>query len=105
MKIVEQAHRYYLKNKSKIDKYNKEYLKGYKENEKRKQIRKIKKATSYKYPISNQKCEFCDNKATERHHNTLPYETDKFSYICKKCHREKNKETKIKKIEKPKHII
>jgi len=50
-------------------------------------IRYIKRRTRLLYPLYKcLKCKFCDNGATEHHHNTFPIEIDKFNYICHECH-------------------
>jgi hypothetical protein len=49
-------------------------------------IRSIKRSTRNYFKIEGHKCEFCGNKATEHHHNTVPIEFDKFNYLCHECH-------------------
>lgn len=55
---------------------------------KRMAMRRLRAMTNMKYPIlENQLCELClVNKATQRHHTTIPYHVDRFVFICKRCH-------------------
>ena len=55
-------------------------------------IRNIKRKTRYHFRLKDKRCEFCDNKATEHHHNTIPIEFDKFNFVCHNCHINKCKE-------------
>lgn len=81
---------YYQKNKQKINNRKKrlERKKGYSYDKSpfRKLKKDIRDKTRYKYPITIQKCKFCENKAEERHHTTEPIKLDKFVFVCKKCH-------------------
>ncbi len=58
--------------------------------DKQKVLRNIKRKTRTKYPIENQKCKFCPEKARERHHYTTPLEIDKFYFVCHQCHLEQD---------------
>lgn len=46
----------------------------------------IRSKTRQKYPLNDNKCVKCSNKAEHRHHTTEPKEVDKFEFLCKKCH-------------------
>ena len=53
---------------------------------KRREETAIRRATREKYPLKNQKCVKCGEKAENRHHTTEPKEVDKFIFLCKTCH-------------------
>jgi len=57
---------------------------------------KIRYLTRKKYPIINQKFEFCLAPAVEHHHFTNPYEVDKFNYICHSCNVRQDYSMKLK---------
>ena len=82
--------KYYLKNRDKIIK---RILKNEKENnyihqktEKQRKLRYIKRETRRKYPLKEQKCILCKNKATEHHHPTKPIQISSFVFTCHGCH-------------------
>lgn len=58
--------------------------------DKQRKLRYIKRETRRKYPLKNQLCFKCGDKATEHHHYTFPIEVDKFYYACHKCHVHQN---------------
>lgn len=77
------------RNKNKLPMYKKKYRKY----NKLKVNLRNKTRANFKIPI-NQKCQFCDNLAIARHHYTIPYEFDKFWFVCRECHRIKDLELK-----------
>ncbi len=46
----------------------------------------IRKQTGAKYPLADNKCNFCTNKATQHHHTTEPMTIDDFDFVCDKHH-------------------
>ena len=58
----------------------------------------VRAKTRQKYPLKGNKCVKCGKNAKHRHHTTEPLETDKFLFLCRKCHlKEHGKKThKIK---------
>jgi len=60
-------------------------------------VRHIKRRTRMLYPLTflNVSCEFCDNPATEHHHNTNPITIKSFNFVCHGCHKVKNQEMRI----------
>jgi len=55
-------------------------------------LRYIKRETRRLFPLFKViKCNFCDNGATEHHHNTNPITFDNFNYACHNCHRNQHK--------------
>ena len=60
------------------------------------EIRSIKRKTRKSFPLENQKCDFCNLKATEHHHFTIPLEYDKFNFVCHSCHIEKDLELDVR---------
>ena len=90
--------RYYLEIED-IRKYQREWQKNNKKiiiyTKEQKQRRNIKRKTRLDFPLFKAlKCNFCENPATEHHHNTLPIKIDKFNYICHSCHIDKNMDMK-----------
>ncbi len=81
---------YYKKNKERLLSNAKKSLqeKGYpyERNEKRKKASALRAQTAKKYPLDNQKCIKCSNKAEHRHHTTEPMHIDKFLFLCERCH-------------------
>jgi hypothetical protein len=95
---------WYRKNRERKIAYTKKYQKennySCEKTESQRKIRYIKRKTRLLFPITNQKCEFCNLKATEHHHYTEPIEIDKFYFVCHNCHIEQdlklNKHSKLK---------
>jgi len=81
---------YNQKNKEKIHKYRLSYEKktNWKSSKTktRKEKGKVRAKTRYHFPLDNQKCNFCDNLATQHHHYTQPMQFSKFDYVCDTCH-------------------
>jgi hypothetical protein len=91
---------YYLKHKEeiikRIRKHQVETNYASEKTEKQRTIRNIKRLTRYYFKLEGHNCEFCGNKATEHHHNSLPIEIDKFNFVCHNCHNIIEKEVKQK---------
>ena len=59
-------------------------------------IKAIKRKTRRHFPITeNSACAYCGSKAEERHHITQPIQFDKFVFVCKDCHLEKERDKRI----------
>lgn len=98
----ENSYKYRDDNKKRCKEYrkkNKKRLKEYDQSPRKKEKQRIIASTKRKYPITNQKCKYCKNKAEEHHHNTLPYKIDKFDYVCKKHHNLIHRKNAIKHYE------
>lgn len=95
-KQKESMRKWYIKNKEKhienVKKRQKENNYSSEKTYEQKKIRYIKRKTRFKFPLINEKCKFCNSKATEHHHNTMPIEYDKFWFICHDCHIKKDLE-------------
>ena len=83
---------YYKKNKkniiSRVKRIQKDNNYSYEKTPNQRKLRYIKRRTRFLYPIEKQKCKFCDEMVTERHHYTIPIEIDKFWFVCHKHHLE-----------------
>lgn len=82
--------KWYLENKEEhINKIRKRQVETNYKTEKRplaRIIRQVKRKTRYKYPIKNEFCFYCGEKATEHHHLTRPIDYKKFKFVCHNCH-------------------
>ena len=97
---------YHKKNKERITEHKRIYRnsnpqirKNINEKAKLTRLRNIEKAiirdkTKHCFPLLGKQCEFCSEMAISHHHYTIPYEYDKFWYVCKECHLIKDKELK-----------
>ena len=104
MKTIEEKREYcrlwYKQNRiphlEKVKQRQKETNYSAEKTESQRTLRNIKRHTRYYFSLEGKKCDFCDNKATHRHHNTLPIQINKFNYVCPKCHQIKDYELKLK---------
>lgn len=76
---------YHLENKETIGEYKKGYQKRYARIPKQKFNISMRDKTSRLFPITSQKCS-CGNLAECHHHNSDPYQYDKFDFMCNPCH-------------------
>ena len=90
MNNIERCRLWYKENKKEKLEYQRDYNKktnyANEKTNKERLKRNIKRKTRKLYPLKDQKCAFCNSKATERHHNTIPIKFDEFIFVCHDCH-------------------
>ena len=69
---------------------------AYEKTPEQREIRKIKALTRYHFPLDGELCKYCNDNATEHHHNTNPIQVDKFEYVCHNCHMEQEIQKGVK---------
>lgn len=89
---VREMKKKYFSNPSAKEKRNKYFR------EKRKELvfnsrAKIRRKTQRNFPLINKKCS-CGSIAECHHHNTEPYQYDKFDFMCNGCHNKIHKDLK-----------
>ncbi len=90
-KLQKRSRDYYLKDKEKWLRRSKEYNKktnyAYQKKPERRKLLSIKRRTRELYPLKDKECIYCNGKAEEHHHNTIPIKAESFEFVCKKCHK------------------